>query len=372
MKKTFLSFLLATAALFSCHTNSTPAKAGSDTAILVIPLASTPYFYTQLKGVVGGKHITMQLLKTAPHLFGGYYCYDSIGQPVNIWGSLDSNLVKLYEETTAGGEERFFGGTLSDDGIFKGVWHGDSTSHHFELHTDLRRAVPFRVYYDTDSLHLIASNPQSPIGMVSSSIIWPDSSVDSSLATFLKRQITSSTYVTTPEQYIKMDMDSFKISYQVAAKDADSSELNDETQANSWNWTTDDAMRIVWNTWPYLVIEKYSYDFTGGAHGNWNAVYITLDLSKKKVITPADIFKTGYKEKLSPLLDKAFRKKYKIGEDEMLYQNLLVKTIPANDNLIVTDKGVAFSYVPYEIGPYALGQVTLFIPFTELKPLLKN
>ncbi|MBS0025709.1 DUF3298 domain-containing protein [Chitinophaga sp. 22321] len=372
MKRVSLLVLLMTVALLSCHTgNKSDNSTAGGTAGLIVPLVSTPLYYTQLKGKLADKDITMQLLKTAPNLFRGYYCYDSIGQPIALWGTLDSNLVNLNEETGNNAEDRLFSGYLSDDGKFKGVWHGNGTSYHFEFHTDLNKAVPLKVFFQIDSAKLIPSFPKSPVGTVSSSVIWPDSLVDSTIAQFIIQQVTGSSHFTDPQRYLKRGIDSFILSYRVSAKDADSSEFSDASAAMSWNWTTDNDMKVVYNTWPLLVIERYAYDFTGGAHGNWGATYKTLDLSKKRVLTPDDVFKPGYKEALSTLLDKAFKDKYHMSEEEALDQNLLVKTIPPNNNMIVTDKGVAFSYVPYEIGPYALGQVTLFIPIVALKGLLK-
>jgi hypothetical protein len=373
MKRVSLLVLLMAIALLSCHTrneNSSATGAGN-TADIIVPLVSAPLFYTQLKGKMGDKNITMQLLKTAPHLFRGYYCYDSAGQPIALWGTLDSNLVNIYEETSNSQEDRLFSGYLSDDGKFKGVWHGNGTSYHFEFHTDLNKAVPLKVFYQIDSAKLIPSFPKSPIGTVSGSTIWPDSLVDSTIATFIIQQVTGGNHFKSPQQYLRRGIDSFILSYRVSAKDADSSEFSDGSAAMSWNWTTDNDMKVVYNTWPLLVVEKYAYDFTGGAHGNWGATYKTLDLAKRKVLTPDDIFKPGYKETLSTLLDKAFKDRFHMSEEEALDQNLLVKSIPPNNNMIVTDKGVAFSYVPYEIGPYALGQVTLFVPFTAMKGILK-
>jgi len=372
MKRVSLLVLLIAVALLSCHTrNNNNGKAPANTANIIVPLASTPLFYTQLKGTLGNKEITMQLLKTAPHLFRGYYCDDSTGQPISLWGTLDSTLVNIYEETNNSSEDRLFSGYFSDDGKFKGVWHGDGTSYHFELHTDLKNAVPLKVFYQIDSARLAPSISKSPVGTVSNSIIWPDSLVDSTIARFIIGQVTGNSRATDPQKFLRKGIDSFILSYGYSAKDADSTEFNDNTTAVSWNWTTDNDMKVVYNTWPLLVIEKYAYDFTGGAHGNWGATYYTLDLSKRKVLTPDDIFKPGYKEALSGLLDKAFRKRFNMSEEDALDQNLLVKNIPPNNNMIVTGKGVAFSYVPYEIGPYALGQVTLYIPLTEMKSILK-
>ncbi|RBL93629.1 DUF3298 and DUF4163 domain-containing protein [Chitinophaga flava] len=370
MKRVLLLLLLAGGLLPACNSGK-QEKAKSDSTSIVVPLASTPYYYTQLKGAIGDRHITMQLMKTAPNLYRGYYCYDSTGVPISIWGSQDADQVKIYEDNSNREEERFFGGTLNDDGVFKGVWHGDSTSYHFELHTDLRKAQQLQVFYSADSIRLLPSFAGSPLGVASNSIIWPDSSTDSTLSAFLRREITGDVRISDPQQFVRRAIDSFVTSYRIAAKDADTSDIADG-QSASWNWTTESDMKVVWNTWPLLVIEKYAYDFTGGAHGNWGATYQTLDLSKHKVLTPDDFFKPGYKDVLSPLLDKAFRKKFHIDEDESLDQSLLVKTIVPNNNFIVTGKGVAFSYVPYEIGPYALGQVTLFIPFTELKSVMKK
>lgn len=372
MKRVSLLVLLIAVVLLSCNTqNNNNSKAPANTANLVVPLASTPLFYTQLKGKLGDKEITMQLLKTAPHLFRGYYCDDSTGQPIPLWGTLDSTLANIYEETNNSSEDRLFSGYLSDDGKFKGVWHGNGTSYHFELHTDLKNAVPLKVFYQIDSAKLAPSMVQSPAGTVSNSIIWPDSLVDSTTARFIIGQVTGNSRAADPQKFLRKGIDSFILIYRYSAKDADSTTFNDNTTAASWNWTTDNDMKVVYNTWPLLVIEKYAYNFTGGAHGNWGATYYTLDLSKRKVLTPDDIFKSGYKETLSGLLDKAFRKRFNMGEEDALDQHLLVKNIPPNNNMIVTGKGVAFSYVPYEIGPYALGQVTLYIPLAEMKSILK-
>ncbi|RFS23272.1 DUF3298 domain-containing protein [Chitinophaga silvatica] len=367
MKRASFVALVLLVALFGCHTKNSNESAGT-TANTVVPLLSSPQFYTQLKGKVGDQPITMQLMKTAPHLLRGYYAYDSIGKPIGLWGTLDSGLVNIYEETNSD-EDRLFSGYLSDDGKFKGVWHGDGTSYHYELHTDLQHATLLKVYYAIDSVKLLPSFTKSPMGTVSNSIIWPDSSVNKEVADFLIQQITGGKGKD-PQAYLKRAIDSFMLVYRIAAKDVDTAEFKDGSSV-SWNWTTDNDMKVVYNTWPLLVIEKYGYDFTGGAHGNWGAKYQTLDLAKRKALTPDDLFKPGYKEKLSPLLDKAFREKFHLGEEETLDQVLLVKTIPANDNLIVTGKGVCFSYTPYEIGPYAMGQITLFVPFTELKDILK-
>lgn len=360
--------LLAGIVLFSCKQK--PGSSQQDENAGIIPLVSAPYFYTLLKGTMGDKPVTMQLLKTTPSVYRGYYSFDTSGQPITIWGTGDSGYIKLYEENIDPENERFFSGMLDDSGHLTGVWHGNGTSYHFNFHTDFKDAVPLVVYYATDSAYMIPGNTKSPLGLASTSILWPAKDIQPELSAFLKQVITGSN-IQDPKQFMKRTIDSFITSYSTAGGTVDTAELLDPSSAGSWTWTTENDMKVVYNHWPLLVLEKYGYAYTGGAHGNWGSTFITIDAAKKKVLKPADVFKPGYKEAFSPLLDKAFREKYSIDGDEVLSQSLLTPTIVPNDNFIFTDKGVAFSYVPYEIGPYSLGQVTLYLPFTAIRQWIK-
>jgi hypothetical protein len=41
-------------------------------------------------------------------------------------------------------------------------------------------------------------------------------------------------------------------------------------------------------------------------------------------------------------------------------------------NACLTPGGALFAYVPYEITAYALGEVSVFVPLAELRPLLRE
>ena len=45
--------------------------------------------------------------------------------------------------------------------------------------------------------------------------------------------------------------------------------------------------------------------------------------------------------------------------------------IAPNQNFFVTGKGMGFAYNPYEIGPYVMGEINIYIPFSDLKKYLK-
>ncbi|SFE71467.1 protein of unknown function [Chitinophaga sp. CF118] len=355
-------------AITCCILVSCGRQTRHSTSVTVPNLTTTPYFYVHLTGTIGDQPVTMDLVKSGPWMYKGYYMYDKIGEPILIWGSPDNSKRIVLNENTDRNEERFFTGQLDSAGTFKGVWRGKGTSYPFTLKANFDGAIALDVYYAADSLKLFPNHPASPTGEASNSIVWPSAEVtDEPTADFIRKSITGGKSVNNVHQFIKRDIDSFLLTYKTAAVDMDTTEGIPLTS----NWAADADMKVVWNHYPLLSLEYFSYEYTGGAHGNYGANYMVLDLEKKKILTLDDIFKPEYKTVLIPELEKSFRKAFKVEEDESIEGMLLQKEIKPNNNFYLTDKGVVFSYTPYEIGPYALGQVSLFIPFKDIKPVLK-
>ena len=55
-------------------------------------------------------------------------------------------------------------------------------------------------------------------------------------------------------------------------------------------------------------------------------------------------------------------------EDDGYY---LVEEIPFTTNVGITGQGIIFDYPPYEVAAYAAGEIRLFVPFSEIKALMK-
>jgi hypothetical protein len=362
--RTILFLAIACAVLTSCQ-----QPHGQQTAQFP-DTTKTPYYYLLLKGTLGNEHITMQLTKSGPWMFRGYYTYDKVGEPILIWGSPDDEKVVLYENTEQD-EQKFFTGKLDSTGSFKGIWRGNKTSYPFALQSDYRNATPLDVYYVADSLKLLPGNPNSPTGQATNNTVWPTASTDPATADFIRNSITGGKPIKDPVKYLRRDIDSFLATYKVTARDMDGIDTAAEGIPATASWSADADMKVVWNHYPLLVLEYFSFEYTGGAHGNYGAHYQVLDLQQKKILKVDDVLKPEYKTALVPELEKAFRKIYKVADNEKIEGMLLVKEIQPNDNFLLTDQGIAFSYTPYEIGAYAMGQVTLFIPFKNIKSLLK-
>ncbi|WP_089781823.1 DUF3298 and DUF4163 domain-containing protein [Chitinophaga sp. YR573] len=354
-------------AITCCVFMSCGRQAKHHNSVTLPNFTTTPYYYVHLKGKLGDQAVTMDLVKSGPWMYKGFYTYDGIGEPITIWGSPNNNGKIVLNENTDRDDERYFTGQLDSTGTFKGIWRGNKTSHPFTLKPDFDDATGLDVYYAADSVKLLPDNPATPIGEASNCILWPTASMEEPVADFMRKSFADGKQVDNVRQYIKRDIDSFLLTYKTGAADMDTTGGIPATA----NWSADADMKVVWNHYPILSVEYFSYEYTGGAHGNYGAYYQVLDLEKKKILKPEDIFKPEYKTALIPELAKSFRKAFKMGEDDSIEGMLLQKNIKPNNNFYLTDKGVAFSYTPYEIGPYALGQVTLFIPFKDIKSLLK-
>jgi hypothetical protein len=120
----------------------------------------------------------------------------------------------------------------------------------------------------------------------------------------------------------------------------------------------------------------FSYDFmeyNGGAHGGYSKVFLNYNPVSKNVITLDTLLKPNAKFKLNAIAEEIFRKNEGLSATESLKGAYFFDkdVFALNNNFTITDKGLNFLYNPYEIKPYAAGITELFIPFENIKDLLK-
>lgn len=138
-------------------------------------------------------------------------------------------------------------------------------------------------------------------------------------------------------------------------------------------WYQDSNMKIISNKNDILVIQYSSSGYLGGAHGFYGESYKNFDLKNNKVFQLTDIFKNLEKINWNDILMKKFNQLDFDGEKKGDNKDiLLVDKIPANNNFYFDEKNFTFVYNQYEIAPYAVGVVEIHVPFSELKPYLKQ
>ena len=152
----------------------------------------------------------------------------------------------------------------------------------------------------------------------------------------------------------------------------DAKEENMKEMPSAFSEEQSNRLMIVYQSKNILTLANYSYSYTGGAHGNYGTHYSSLDLLSKKILKLDDVLTTAGQANLPLLLKKYFRKNYNLDANDSLKEaGLFEEKIKPNNNFYITGKGIGFSYSPYEIGPYAMGEINIFIPFSELKTSLQ-
>ena len=148
--------------------------------------------------------------------------------------------------------------------------------------------------------------------------------------------------------------------------------MNPQTEDDSLFYEISEAVDIVYADNRLLVLANSSFSYTGGAHGNYGTSYDNVDLQRGRKLTLNDVMDSSAASKtVEKLLAKEFVRKFPLDEDQKLRDVLLVEKIELTQNFMLTGKGIAFNYTPYEIAAYAYGQIVLFIPYKVIAAYLK-
>ena len=114
-------------------------------------------------------------------------------------------------------------------------------------------------------------------------------------------------------------------------------------------------------------INKYFYEYTGGAHGVHEKVYKVYSLSDGERLKIEDIL---INVNDSNLINKVKEKLLSMADKES-YFNLDELSLE-NNNFYITSKGLTFTWGIYEIAPYAMGDSEVLFLADEILPYLKD
>lgn len=140
-----------------------------------------------------------------------------------------------------------------------------------------------------------------------------------------------------------------------------------------WTFTSD--IGAYFPTDNIVSIVKSEYEYAGGAHGNGMTLYFNVDEETQKVLTVDDLLIPGGKEKLNLIAEKIFRKDYQLGEDELLHEAgywFEDEKFKLNENFLIDNGALQFTFNPYEVAPYAAGTPEVRIKFSDIKDLIRK
>ena len=113
--------------------------------------------------------------------------------------------------------------------------------------------------------------------------------------------------------------------------------------------------------------------YAGAVHGNYGTGFYNIDHRTKTLLRESDYFVEDYAAQLTKILQRRLLIGYKVKTLEELEEKegISAADITSNDNCSIGPKGLTYIYNPYEIAPYAIGQVTIFVPYEDLQPILR-
>lgn len=132
------------------------------------------------------------------------------------------------------------------------------------------------------------------------------------------------------------------------------------------------ATYVLYQQGNLLSLGFFHYNFSGGAHGSYGTTAASYDLRTGHRLRYADIFRPTAEARLSALLGRAVRPLVSVAASDPLDKQLFVRQMPVTRNVFLTAGGAVFIYQPYEIAAYAQGEVRIFVPLAELRPLLRG
>ncbi len=339
-------------------------------------------FCRSYKGTIGDKAITLKLAKYPNGNINGFYSFDQDGEPIWIQGEVDSAGQWQFFEHLIGSEQGDVTWTVRPTAQkLVGTWR--DTVHKKTLSIALTQqtsVTQLEMVYASDTIQLFKGKKNSPIAKIEQTLLMPVGIADASLATFLKNQIYKQLRGDTIEkpypynnlrEFMTEETQNYFKNYRDELADETFSDSTDEDGGAFLNYENSSQMSVIANNSRYLSLAHLDYSYTGGAHGNYGTAFYTLDLKNRKRLTLNDVFKAGFEATLDKAIDKKVRQQLSISPEESLEGHLLIEKIEHNDNFALTEKGILFNYVPYEIASYAQGEIQIFVPFSELKTVLK-
>ncbi len=354
---------LGAALLGACH--SGPSAGGADSTA---EDATSRYRYFRESGGA-----VLQLLKQGDRYEGSYI---HGGMPMPVSGELDSagrlvlvSYVDFVPTDTLRGtfpQAGVYQGTLSDS---TGALHPFSFQERYDAGT-----FHWAVYSLSDSLGLDSASV-GPQARVDLRLLWPGKDFPAAGRALLTPVIAGDYFGTVPSLtdpliILRLARDSFFTAYRAAAAG-----LKDQVPGASFNWFFNGQMSVVWNADSLVSLAFERYAFTGGAHGLRTMTYTVMDLRQDRILQLPDLFRPGYEEPLRQLLEAALRQHYDIPQTEPLngpHGLLFDPQLKLPENFYATGTGLGFVYNPYEVAPYVVGPIELFLPYTALKPLLRE
>ena len=142
-------------------------------------------------------------------------------------------------------------------------------------------------------------------------------------------------------------------------------------------WAFSLGYEDIYETDTLVAIDGGGYMYTGGAHGGALYLPLVLDRETGKQIEPAALFRED-SDWLTPLAEQAgaaLRKEEPFSTDAEMVDDAWFQegTAPTAQNyalLLPSEDGIRVTFSQYQVGPYAIGDFRVTVPYAALRAVL--
>lgn len=336
-------------------------------------------FYHHYEGTLAGVEVSMDLVKEGYRIYG-FYHYKSVGQIILLEGKMEpGNSFEMKEYIQEARQEKitgiFSGNFVSADRL-KGSWQASDTTdaHDFDLATDYSNSLPMDVVFFKKVKQLF-SDLETPALNINYMIMIPGKPSSRLKSRPLLDSIgqmaigTNSIEVDTREKfesYAENLYEEYTVTYDFVTRD--------DEYLYSYNQEESIGTSVLFND-DYIVSYEFGYySYTGGAHGNYSASYLVFNSYSGAFVDLDEIFKPGYEQVLTPMITDKIKEQHQdenTGEKpDLTAVGFFESSIGATNNFYVDKSGIYFVYNPYEIAPYAIGLVKVYISWKEVSKII--
>ena len=343
------AFLLPLILLITaCGGTEPPVSKNSDASVESV---KTPASFTKVyAGILNNDSALMQL-EAKDRILSGSYFYKGQTEQVILSGSLSENdSVRLEGIDAANKQMMVFNGIIKGN-TFSGEWKQDKPLGQFSFTESTLEFAPEKyVVIDTLEYKWVDDENKKTKQLCVCKIRYPQ--------------------IENPGKKTELNKinEDIKKNFIAIMDDCDGyGPTEDQT-----DYYENEAMgKVIFNNGEIVGVELAAYN-TGGAHPNHSITTYYYDVTTGNAIKLIDLFQGANLQKVKALIVTQLKKQFKTNNLSSLGVDV---ALSGDESFYVTtspDSVFQFHFSPYEIAPYAVGDIEVKFKFSEVKPLLSN
>lgn len=133
--------------------------------------------------------------------------------------------------------------------------------------------------------------------------------------------------------------------------------------------------KVLYNANNLISYQVNIYSYTGGAHGNTALRNLVFDCGQCYQLHMGDVFIYSSTSDIADMMCQELIKQFDgksietLCNEGVLFQPF---NLTPSENFYVDDKGITWTYDPYEIAPYATGIITITLSWEQLYPYIDS